>query len=729
MLNHSRYLGMLFAAALLLTAIGIFAAAAHSGGTLTIVYPATGLGFGILWMFGRRLWPAVLVSQFLVSSHVSGSTAIGVTVASIEVVTFLLLLWLLEKNRVSPALSRMRDLLRFTGATLITTSLAGFFVAMAELGFGVGGWAQITRDGIYWMAGDFVSIAVFTPLITTWPAWRFLPERRRRIVLALALVLLTLGVSIAIGGELLEPALFLLLPLVIVMALLARVAGTAVAGMILSVTLLGLAVSGTAQFDLFIRLIFVATATLTGYMLAVVWSHSEETTQQLQHAARHDMLTGILNRYALEDRIRRLLSSGRDGSHALLYLDLDQFKLVNDTCGHMAGDSMLKELSLQLSAALPPDAMLARLGGDEFGCLLIDTDEAEAMRVSEALHRAVSAYRFRHGQREFGVGVSIGITLFPAAEGDVPDSILSRADIACYLAKEEAKGETRIYRPADEVMLDWHAAIHEVSQLEQALASGKFTLFCQKIFAIRQGVADPNLYEVLIRLGDGERWQSASEFLPLVQRFGLMERLDRWVIEQACTVLAEQRHTSLRLSINLSGATLSQPAFFDFAMSLPDRYGIEASRLCLEITESVAIQRLRQSVAAMHRLRARGFDIALDDFGAGVASFGYLHELPVTMVKLDGRFVRDLSSDPAAEVIIDSLVRIAAIRDITCIAEWVDSEESVERLRRLGVSYAQGFMLERPRPLSDLTGPVTSTTDDVPLRLRSDPASAQTDYS
>jgi diguanylate cyclase (GGDEF)-like protein len=711
MAQYTRFVGTVIAVAALLTAIGILAAAAHQGAALSIVYPATGLGVGLMWVLGRRIWPAILLSHFLVSLKVSGSVAIAATVASIELATCLLLLWLLEKNRVAPGLARIRDLVRFTSFTLVSSATAGFLVGVAEWAFQAADMPQILRDATYWTASDAVSIAVFTPLVTTWPAWRYLPERARRITTALTLVLLTLGIVVALGGDAFASGLFLLLPIVIMTALTAGVAGAAAAGMILTATLLGLAAAGSTPSELFVRLLFVATATLTGYVLAIIWTEREEAVQQLEHVARHDMLTGIFNRYELENQIRQLLASGRTGPHALLYLDLDQFKLVNDTCGHIAGDTMLKALALQLAAVLPPQAMLARLGGDEFGCLLADTDEATASRVAEALHATTSSYRFRHGQREFSVAVSIGITLFPAAQGDVPDSILSRADIACYLAKEEAKGETRVYRPADEVMLNWHAAIHEVSQLEQALASGKLSLFCQRIVPIRAGVPDPNLYEVLIRLDDGGRWQSASEFLPLVQRFGLMERLDRWVIDQACTALAASHDETLRLSINISGATLSHPAFFDFAMSLPERYGIAASRICLEITESVAIQRLRASVKAMHRLRRRGFDIALDDFGAGVASFGYLHELPVTMVKLDGRFVRDLSSDPAAEVIIDSLVRIANLRDIACIAEWVESEESVERLRRLGVSYAQGYLIDYPRPLSEIGEPPAERPD------------------
>jgi len=698
-----RYSATLVALAALLAALGLLAVIAQPSAELTIIYPLTGLAFAIFWLFGARWWPALLAAQFVVSMHASrGSIAISGITSLVEVLTCLVLLSIVQRMRVAPALSRTRDLLQFAGWTFVVTGLAGALIAFAEWSFGEKSPAILARDGMYWWAGDAISIIVFAPLATTWRSWRFLRASRFRLVAALLLLLLFLGLAITFGGEESKSALFLLLPIVIVNALLAGVAGAAASGALLTITLLGLAMSGATELDLFIRLIFVATATLTGYVLGIVWTERDEAGQQLDHLARHDMLTGIFNRYEFENRLREMLADERPGVHALLYLDLDQFKLVNDTCGHMAGDNMLKEVAQQLALVLPPTATLGRLGGDEFGCLLPDTDEASALLIAERVHAATARYRFRYGQSEFGVTVSIGITIFGNAPGDTSDSILSRADIACYLAKEEGHSETRVYRPADEAMLSWHAAIHEVSQVENALASGKLSLFCQQIVAIGRRLPDPHLYEVLLRLDEGGRWQSASEFLPLVARFGLMERIDRWVLEKTCEFLATAGDPALRLSVNISGATLNQPSFFEFAMTLPERHGIDASRICLEITEGVAIQRLRQGVEAMHKLRARGFDIALDDFGAGVASFGYLHELPVSMVKLDGRFVRDLRSDPAAEVIIDSLVRIAQIRGVACVAEWVENEESIEQLRRLGVGYAQGYYIGMPKPLSSL---------------------------
>jgi diguanylate cyclase (GGDEF)-like protein len=695
-----RYVATILALALLLTALGFLAAKAHPAHVYTLIYPATGVAFGILWRFGARWWPALLIAQFAVSMVTSsGSIYVASVTAIIELGTCLVLLQLMTHQRVGPDLARTRDLVQFIVSVMLVTGFAGCAIAIAEWFHGAHALAAATRDGAYWWAGDAISIIVFTPLVTTWRTWQFLRTSRSRLVFALSILLLALGMAIALGGEDSKSVMFLLLPIVIFNALLAGVAGAASSGALLTMTLVEFSMSGATTLDLIIRLIFVATATITGYFLGIVWTEREETGQQLAHLARHDMLTGIFNRYEFENRLRDTLA--RKGEHALLYLDLDQFKLVNDTCGHMAGDNMLKEVAQQLALVLPHTATLGRLGGDEFGCLLADTDEPAAMRVADDVHHATERYRFRFGGSDFGVTTSIGITMFGNADGDTSDSVLTRADIACYLAKDDGRNTTRVYRPSDEAMLSWHAAIHEVSQVEHALASGRLSLFCQKIAAIGKR-EDPHLYEVLLRLQEGGRWQSASEFLPLVQRFGLMERIDRWVLEKTCEFLASAGDPALRLSVNISGTTLNQPSFFEFAMSMPQKHGIDASRICLEVTEGVAIQRLQQGVEAMHKLRARGFDLALDDFGAGVASFGYLHELPVSMVKLDGRFVRDLRSDPAAEVIIDSLVRIAELRGVACIAEWVESEESIDQLRRLGVAYAQGYHIAHPHPLSEL---------------------------
>jgi Amt family ammonium transporter len=319
--------------------------------------------------------------------------------------------------------------------------------------------------------------------------------------------------------------------------------------------------------------------------------------------------------------------------------------------------------------------------------------------VANSIHDALSHYRFRFGSMSFAIGVSIGITFFPAEGGDTADAVLGRADVACYVAKEDGRHRSHVYMPRDEAMLRWHSSLHQVSQLEMAMENGTLQLWRQDIVEI-DGRVPAHFSEVLLRLAENGVVRTSAEFLPVAQRFGLMDRIDRWVLDNACRHLAGCSERELRVSVNVTGSTLNDPAFFDAVAQMPDRYGFDPRRLCLEVTEGVMIHRLSQAVEAMKRLRARGFDLALDDFGAGVASFAYLQELPVTYVKIDGRIVQRLRSDPSGEVIVGSLVKIARMRNIECIAEWVEDEETMERLRVLGVRYAQGFFVHRPAPLT-----------------------------
>ncbi|HWW60309.1 MAG TPA: bifunctional diguanylate cyclase/phosphodiesterase, partial [Thermoanaerobaculia bacterium] len=347
---------------------------------------------------------------------------------------------------------------------------------------------------------------------------------------------------------------------------------------------------------------------------------------------------------------------------------------------------------------VPPTATFARLGGDEFACILFNATNDEALAVADALHDATTRYRFRFGAMSFTVGVSIGITFFPAEDGDSADAVLGRADVACYVAKENGRHRSHVYLPRDEVMLEWHSSIQQVSQLELAMENGALRLYRQSIADITASTPT-HFYEVLLRMGTSDGVRTSAEFLPVAQRFGLMDRIDRWVIEQTCRHLAATGDRALKLSVNVSGSTLNDPRFYGDVVAIQEKYGIDPRQLCLEVTEGVMIHRLRQAVDAMRALRARGFELALDDFGAGVASFAYLQELPVTYVKIDGRIVQDLPNDPASEVIVGSLVRLAGLRDIECIAEWVENEETIERLRALGVRYAQGYFLDMPEPL------------------------------
>jgi diguanylate cyclase (GGDEF)-like protein len=697
--NAVRYAARLTGVAAILTVISLATVAMQSKGSPSLVYPATGLAAAVLWGFGFRWWPAAFVAQFALSYRGSGSLPIATFVACTEMLVVALFCAAMLRFRVSRDLARLRDLTVFIGGAGVTTCLGGVATVVGEYFLETREVARLVADGLSFWLSDFISILVFAPLVLGWRRWPFSSETRFARWLALTGFLIIAGASIALYGQPASATLFLLLPIVVFTAIAAGVPGAAASAAVLLLILVGMHIGDhPSRVDGLIRVVFVGTAAVTGYILAVVWGEREQNAKRLYELAHHDPLTGMFNRHELERRLDAAVAAGPPSAHALLYLDLDQFKLVNDTCGHIAGDRMLQELARELNQIAPQRARFARLGGDEFACVVLGASESDTKAVADAIHDAMARYRFHFGSLSFAVGVSIGITFFPAEGGDTADAVLGRADVACYVAKEDGRHRSHVYLPRDEAMLRWHSTIHQVSQLEAAMENGSLQLWSQAITDIT-GRAQPAFREVLLRLTDDGVVRRSAEFLPVAQRFGLMDRIDRWVLDKACRHLSESGDRDLRISVNVTGSTLNDPAFFETVIGMPDRYGFDPRRLCLEVTEGVMIHRLRQAVEAMKGLRARGFDLALDDFGAGVASFAYLQELPVTYVKIDGRIVQQLLTDPAAEVIVAALVRIAGLRDIECIAEWVESEETMERLRTLGVRYAQGFFLEEPAPL------------------------------
>src|SRR5438445_5896164 len=416
--------------------------------------------------------------------------------------------------------------------------------------------------------------------------------------------------------------------------------------------------------------------------------------------ARHDALTGLMNRYEFENRVRAALHD-RVLRYAMLYLALDQFKLVNDTCGHLVGDAMLRQLAATIRQALLADATVARLGGDEFGCLLPHATPDSTQIVARGLHDAIQAFELPVGSLRFSVGVSIGATFLLPDEDATPDDVFGRADVACYTAKDRGRNRTHFYSPGDASMQGRKIEIETVSQLQMDLARGAFELFVQRIDNIGAPADTDEFYEVLLR-ESGAHENSIESLLGVAQRYGLIVYVDRWVIEQATRFLGRHPGRRLRVSVNVAATSLESEGFESFVLGLPVRHGFAPAQLVLEITEAVAVQNLTHAVATLHRLRKHGFGVSLDDFGSGVASFGYLNELPVSMVKLDGRFVRDLGKDPGAEVIIEALARVARLRGIVSIAEWVEDVAQIPRLRSLGIDYAQGYAIHRPAPLASV---------------------------
>ncbi len=435
-------------------------------------------------------------------------------------------------------------------------------------------------------------------------------------------------------------------------------------------------------------------------------SDERRLTRELEWQANHDSLTGCTNRHYFEKRLAGLIAdravSGRD--HALLYLDLDQFKVVNDTCGHATGDRLLIELTARLRAAIRPGDVLSRLGGDEFGLIVVDAGPDEALRVADALYTAFQTMQFTHERRVFSVRASIGMVDFVQAEQSMAD-LMAAADIACYAAKENGRNELVVYR-ADDVSLAMRSTeLNWLPRLQQALDEHRFRLHAQPIADI--GPSCPNgrirHFEFLLRLADDDgREITPWQIIQAAERYGLMRRLDRWVIVHALETVAHHAPAlppGIGFSINLSGQSAADPTLIDFIVETYERLEIEPSMIGFELTETAAISHFDTAVELVRSIRALGSHVSLDDFGSGLSSFGYLKNLPIDVLKIDGQFVREIAHNPVDRSMVRAMVEIARAMDIRTVAEFVEDRQCMDVLVEIGIDRAQGYHIGKPMPV------------------------------
>ncbi|WP_460830178.1 bifunctional diguanylate cyclase/phosphodiesterase [Lysobacter humi (ex Lee et al. 2017)] len=444
-------------------------------------------------------------------------------------------------------------------------------------------------------------------------------------------------------------------------------------------------------------------------------SQQRQLTELLTYQASHDALTELYNRREFERLVERALAHAAAGGPvcALLYVDLDQFKLINDTSGHSAGDQLLAQLAGLMREQLRGSDALARLGGDEFGVLACDVhDTAGALLVAERLRQHIDSFTFVWDQSSYGITASIGGVLLD------PQSTLkeafARADTACYMAKDAGRNRVHFYSASDDAAARRRTEMEWAHRLRWALDKDRLRLFFQEVHPLAgSGAGDATRVEVLLRLCDEDgRIVPPGAFIPAAERFGLMPAIDRWVIETTLAHLDRihpQGDALQFVAINLSGATLEDEGLVEFVAALVARHGVDPRRLCFEITETVAVRNLAQVSRLVGALRRTGCRIALDDFGAGMSSFGYLKNLPVDIIKIDGGFVRDLLSDPMSQAIVRAVTDIGHQRGLQVVAEWVDSLELVDALAAVGVDLAQGFVLHRPE-LAVLHRPAVAQT-------------------
>ncbi|EAZ99955.1 ammonium transporter [Marinobacter sp. ELB17] len=436
-------------------------------------------------------------------------------------------------------------------------------------------------------------------------------------------------------------------------------------------------------------------------------TNSKLLQQQLSFQAIHDPLTGLINRREFERSLQSLIQDVEHNAseHLLCYLDLDQFKIVNDTCGHQAGDELLKQLANTLKPLLRQSDILARLGGDEFGVLLSHCPLNQGQEIAEQLREAVCGFHFSWDGQVFAVGVSIGIVHLTQPCGDL-GIMLSKADTACYLAKNLGRNRVHLHLPdSSEVKLQTDQ-VQWVNRIRQALNEDHFRLFCQPIMALDQADADPTHYEILLRLKDARgHMVPPGAFLPSAERFNLMPQIDLWVIRNTLAWMGGQlrgSHLDLHCAINLSGASIGHPECLQTIREQLTKHRVPAHRVCFEITETTAMADLKKAQDFIGELRTLGCKFALDDFGSGLSSFGYLRHLSVDYLKIDGIFIRELAQSPIDRAIVDSINTIGHIMGLKTVAEFVEDGATHEILHQLGVDYAQGYHLGRPQPLESL---------------------------
>jgi diguanylate cyclase (GGDEF)-like protein/PAS domain S-box-containing protein len=428
--------------------------------------------------------------------------------------------------------------------------------------------------------------------------------------------------------------------------------------------------------------------------------------REMVYLANHDALTGLLNRRELEARLDRAILSARheQREHALLYLDLDEFKVVNDTCGHLVGDEMLKQVTALLRAGVRRSDAVARLGGDEFGVLLEDCPAPRARHTAEELLRALHDFHFSHGGQVFEVGVSIGLVPIGPGCGDLAQ-VLSAADAACYIAKDRGRNRLHEYEPDDTAVAQRHGEMQWIRRIHNAFEERRFRLYYQAIKPLGDAVAaaEPGgLCEILVRMLDrGGQVIEPSAFIAAAERYHLVGSLDRWVVQTAFGAIAEAQQAGAEtlFAINLSGQSLADEGFLRFVVAELQARAVDPRRICFEITETAAMSRLAGVLRFLSTLKELGCRFALDDFGSGLSSFAYLRNLPVDFLKIDGALVQEMAVDPVKRAMVASINQIGHVMGLRTIAEWVETRPVLDLVTELGVDYAQGFWFSRTEPL------------------------------
>ena len=457
-------------------------------------------------------------------------------------------------------------------------------------------------------------------------------------------------------------------------------------------------------------IIFLAAASfLFGILISIiVIRQTSRKNTEIQHQATHDTLTQLINRKEFEQRLGYAIEKAQkdDSEHCMCFMDLDQFKIINDTCGHKAGDQLLIEVTQLLEKNIRDNDTLGRLGGDEFGLLLESCNLEKAVEIAEGVIRLVRNYDFEWNNRIFHIGVSIGLVDITNKSENVT-STMSEADMACYIAKDMGRNRVYIHELHDEHVKKIHKELSWVANIEESLKNNRFILYTQPIVAIDEKADSRQLYEVLLRLKDDEgRDISPGEYIPAAERFGMMRAVDIWVVTESIKTIEVMNKSDLTeiplLFVNLSANSIIDKTFCDEVLTLLKTHNIPAESICFEITETAAIKNIHHAIEFMRQLKEVHCLFALDDFGTGMSSFAYLKNMPVDYLKIDGSFVNKMDLNTIDQAMVASINQIGQVMGMRTIAEHVENEAILQSLKEIGVTYGQGFYIRKPFPLHEL---------------------------
>lgn len=695
---------------------------------VVLIWPPSGLTYAALLLYGLKAWPFIPLGALV--AHLWFAPVpplfLGFSMASNTVAT-LLAVWLVR--RWSPG-----DLIAFTTPAGFRLLAGGLVQAVLGALIGAAGLvlAGMVPESAFmavllrWTLADIFGVIMVGPLALI--AIRQLqrggallqvpgqPLHRPELViwsLALLLALTLQGVLSELAPR--NALVLSVLPAAMLMWSALRLAPicTGAGAMVVGLVVAAYANFGVAGFaapagiaDIVVLLVFLSTLVVFPLTVATSQFESRRAASELLRRASIDRLTGLPNRVAFEQTAAQRIERGQHYPLALVYVDLDQFKVVNDTLGHAVGDQFLQGLAGALPTPATGDPVLARLGGDEFALLLGGMDATTAERWCVDLLTSIERYRMGHDGHVLGVTASIGLVPVPA-RGARFQEVFARADAACSAAKETGGNRVQLSTLDDAALADREAAMRWALRLNQAVEAEQFELYFQRILPLRSDLSNPgHKLEILLRLRDGAgRLLLPGRFIPALERLNLSSRLDRHVFDRVIAWFEAHPQASAspqRISVNLSASSLADQGLADHIERRLQHSRLAPQSLVFEITETGAVRDLRLARAFIQRVRALGCSVALDDFGAGYCSFAYLRDLPVDQLKIDGSFVRELEHSPLAMAVVRSMVDIARVLGMRTVAECVETLSLRDRLLELGVDDAQGYALHTPEPLEFL---------------------------